>query len=502
MDILSSPIYRTIAIVLVFGLAVFVHEFGHMIFAIMRKVKVESFAIGMGPKICAWHWFGIEFSLRWFPVGGFVKLAGLMPGETEEDAADGEPAAATSAEAASETAPAQTSDQPTADRSKDKSVAESSYDDLLALSNKGLVTKLLVFGGGVFMNFVTAIAAMAVLLMLPDKVGLTPMEIWKVGQGSRAEAVGFQAGDRVVAIDGKPLEYSYELDKRVTALAEERGIAKDSDAVSSMSLTFTVRRGSESVSETVALAPIAFGHLLGDLKYDRLELAQPPILGHVNLTQPADKAGLQIGDRILSVDGTPVKTFNDMAEIIGASLEKQVTLEYDRAGEIHTATLTPIADYDAQNEGRIGVASGAEAYSSLPGLGFGEAVSLAPRATVAHLDRLIFLHVDFFKKATLKQVGEGMGGPVMIARLTNQAAGMGPSELISFFITLNLLLMVFNLLPLPVLDGGFIVISIIESAMRRPVPPKVLVPVYTFFVIFFIGLMVLITFWDVKRWIS
>ena len=76
MEALLKGLISVVAIVLVFGLAVFVHEFGHMFFAIIRRVPVESFAIGMGPKICAWHWRGIEFSLRWFPVGGFVKLGG------------------------------------------------------------------------------------------------------------------------------------------------------------------------------------------------------------------------------------------------------------------------------------------------------------------------------------------------------------------------------------------------------------------------------------------
>jgi regulator of sigma E protease len=72
---------------------------------------------------------------------------------------------------------------------------------------------------------------------------------------------------------------------------------------------------------------------------------------------------------------------------------------------------------------------------------------------------------------------------------------------LNWFINLNLLLLMFNLLPLPVLDGGFILISFIEAIIRRPIPERILAPIYTVFVIFFIGLMVVISLWDVKRWL-
>src|SRR5512133_2608838 len=79
MEKILMYLQGTVAIAITFGLAVFVHEFGHMMFALMRGVGVESFAIGMGPKITSWKWRGIDFSLRWFPVGGFVKLQGRKP---------------------------------------------------------------------------------------------------------------------------------------------------------------------------------------------------------------------------------------------------------------------------------------------------------------------------------------------------------------------------------------------------------------------------------------
>ncbi len=88
MHTISSTAIGVFAILVTFGLAVFVHEFGHMIFALLCGVRVESFAIGMGPRMYSWKWGGIDFSLRWLPVGGFVKLKGMVA--EEEPAAEGQ----------------------------------------------------------------------------------------------------------------------------------------------------------------------------------------------------------------------------------------------------------------------------------------------------------------------------------------------------------------------------------------------------------------------------
>lgn len=490
-------LYYFVVIALVFGISVFVHEFGHMFFALIRGVGVESFAIGMGPKIFAWHWFGIEFSLRWFPVGGFVKLAGLMPGEELEEASDGPQTRAFAPEELTNSIElGNDNGLPAEAESKDKSLTESSYDDLNALANKGLLTKLLVFGGGVFMNYVTAIVAMAIFIMLPHSEPLTELTIWKVDPTLPAAKAGLQNGDHVVAVNGHPVSYMHELFDMMESQFKKDGIDPDSDAATSYPLTLTVQREAGGTTETVKTAPIEFAHFVGD---PNLKFALPPIVGEVVLNQPAEKAGLQGGDRILSVNGKPIRYFGEMADLIETNVDKPIALEYRRGNEVKTATLTPLPSYEDQSIGKIGISNGGAEYRMAPGRGFIEAVVRAPGATWDRLVGLVMAHVDFFRKATLKQVGQGLGGPVMIARMISQAAKHGASEVVNFFVTLNLLLMVFNLLPFPVLDGGFILISIIEAAMRRPVPARVLAPIYTAFVIFFISLMALITLLDIKR---
>ena len=211
METILKFVQGTVAVVITFGLAVFVHEFGHMIFALLRGVGVESFALGMGPRITSWKWRGIDFSLRWFPVGGFVKLQGRTP-PTEQPAAD----------APSDQSIATISDleTDTGEPAGEKSVAESAYDDLYALQDKGFITKLLVFGGGVFMNFMTAMVAIALVLWVGQKIDLYQFDIEKVKPGSMPALVGLQADDRVVAFNGEPIQYVNDFEEKIGNLID------------------------------------------------------------------------------------------------------------------------------------------------------------------------------------------------------------------------------------------------------------------------------------------
>ncbi len=464
-------IYVIAAIAITFGLAVFVHEFGHMIFALIRGVGVESFAIGMGPKVTAWKWRGIEFSLRWFPVGGFVKLHGMAPEEElihvpekKEGTADGE--------------------------GERKTITESSYDDLNALRDKGLVTKLMVFGGGVFMNFITAIVAMAVLMMMPVTLDRVRTVVEDVKEGLPAAQAGLMTGDRLTAVAGTPVSFDDEVMK---AIEERREASEDEEA--ELSLPLTVARAEETVNLELKLPPpdSNFYEATG------LSFRLPPLVGRTNFMMPARKAGVKDGDVILAVNGEPVDSFQDVVKIVSKSVGREVELKLRRGEEELSLSMMPVKDPMNKGKALVGIVPGTDEKMRIEGMNPLKAIALAP---VEAVERVVFLavaQVKFFRDATFKDVSDNVGGPVMIAAMTADAAKNGLPELINWFVMFNLLLMMFNLLPIPVLDGGFILVSIIESVIRRPVPPKVLNPIYTVFVVFFIGLMLLITVWDVKR---
>jgi regulator of sigma E protease len=257
----------------------------------------------------------------------------------------------------------------------------------------------------------------------------------------------------------------------------------------------TVANGAEGATRQIE--PLAVGHW-----FNFVDQEMPPIVNSVQVGQPADKAGIQGGDRFLSVNGAPVETFNKFASIIRVHLDKEMILEIQRGDEVVTLNVTPSMFPLDATQGAIGITAGAAENTKIPGESFGQALAYAPGDTWQTLVNIVELNVQFLRNASFRQIREGVGGPVLIARMTARAAQEGINELVHFFIILNLLLLIFNLLPVPVLDGGFILISVVESVIRRPIPPRVLMPVYTFFVIFFIGLMLVITLWDVKRWIS
>ena len=476
MQTLLHIIQGGLAIIITFGLAVFVHEFGHMIFALMRGVAVDSFAIGMGPIIKSWHWHGIEFSLRWFPLGGFVKIRGMMMEDEEEEKKEEKTEAG--------------AEKP----SSLEKLGQSAYDDALALSNKGTVTKLLVFGGGVFMNYVTAIVAMVLALLYPVKVDRLGTDVEQVIAGRPAEAAGLKAGDKVIEVAGKPVQWRYEYFEALDAALKK---ADTSKTKAPAQVTLEVERAGQRVA-----IPVDYAYDAKAKAYQAgFVFFTPAYVDRVIPTFPAHKAGIKHGDVIVAVNGQPIHSFNEVSDLMSGSLGREMQFEVKRNDKILQFKLTPKEDLDDPTKGLVDILPGTpDKMSVRQETNPLRALALAP---VYATDRLVSLATQtfsFFRHATPRQLKDNLGGPLMIFGVTAKAAEGGFGQALNWFITLNLLLLIFNLLPLPVLDGGFLLLSLIEGVIRRPVPPKILTPIYTAFVIFFITLMVLVTALDVYKW--
>ncbi len=244
---------------LLFGAAVFVHEFGHFLMARRRGLKVEGFSIGFGPKLLGWRRSGVDYALRWIPAGGFVAL----------------PQMATSTALEGKTQPAD------------------------SLPPIGPASKILVALAGPLMNglFACFIATAIYFLGLP--VLVNPAIIGGVEPGSPEEQLGIRPGDRIVAVNGKAVT-SWE-DAQMTVMIARTNV-----------LPVTTER--DGVRKTCLLTA-KVNELIG-LKLLNLDPKERPVIGEVQPGTAAAQGGLEPGDEIQSFAGVPILSEEQLRDLI------------------------------------------------------------------------------------------------------------------------------------------------------------------------------------------
>ena len=182
MEHLLNDIYVAVVVVLMFGASIFIHEFGHFWVALKRGLKVEAFAIGFGPKIFSWIRDGIEYSVRWIPAGGFVKLPQMITSQALEGSNDTEP-----------------------------------------LPPASPWSKILVALAGPVMNIFFAFVIATVIYYVGLPVPVNPSVIGYVEPNSPEAKMGIHEGDRVVSVDGKPVK-SWEQINQITIFARTNAL--------------------------------------------------------------------------------------------------------------------------------------------------------------------------------------------------------------------------------------------------------------------------------------
>ncbi|MGA2854700.1 MAG: RIP metalloprotease RseP, partial [Verrucomicrobiota bacterium] len=253
-------IYVIAAVIVAFGASIFFHELGHFLTARKLGMKVEEFAIGFGPKIYSWKRDGIEYSLRWIPAGGFVKLPQMITSETLEGHADEQ------------------------------------------IPPAPPLRKISVAFAGPFMNVVFAFAIATLIYFVGLPVPDSQPIIGMVDPASPEWKMGIRDGDRVVMVDDKPIK-TWDDVREFTMLARRSVIP--------------VVIEHAGVSNTYNLAT-TISPAIG-LKILNLDPREHPVVGGVESGKPAEAAGLQSGDKILSVNGIPVPGQDQMVQLISIS---------------------------------------------------------------------------------------------------------------------------------------------------------------------------------------
>lgn len=426
-------IYIIFAVLILFGAAIFFHELGHFWVARKLGMKVEEFAIGMGPKITSWTRDGIVYSLRWIPAGGFVKLPQMITSETLEG------------EAASKQVPPAPP-----------------------------LHKILVAVAGPFMNIVFGFAIACVIYLVGLPMLVNPSIIGEVDPNSPEGKLGIREGDRIVMVNHHPVD-------------SWQDIVFETLTATTNVLPVEIQRGNDKKTYFLATKTSSLGG-----KWLNLDPREHPVIGDVESGMPAAAVDLRSGDRIVSVNGIPTPSQDRMVDLISNAEGKPCEIVFTRHKEKMQVTVTPKYD-PLTKRARIGVTFSEGVYETKwPGPLPWVQISREAQRTFGVISALIHSKQTGVKPSDLS-------GPVGILSILAAEVKSDYRLALSFLVLLNVNLAIINLLPIPVLDGGHILMAIIEKIRRRPLSPKLIEYVTTGFAVLLMVFMVYVTFFDIKR---
>jgi regulator of sigma E protease len=428
-----------LAAVIVLGPVIVFHEFGHFIVAKLAGIYVKTFSLGFGPKLLRFRWGETEYCLSALPLGGYVRMAGES---NEEPAAD--------ANAAPDaTAPAPALARPTGEAAlyPRDGLADADIPRHRWLRSKPIPTRLAVVTAGPFANLVLAVVVMTAVLYHEGLSVPPTTTLGDFAADSDEARAGLRGGDRVLAIAGQAVGNPLEIKQRLDTLADGPFDLTLNRAGRDTTLTFSgVRRAQ------------------GDIVFPIWSYRPDARIGLVKKEGPADRAGLQAGDRIVAVDGNPVQYYDQLAERINPAIGKPLQIQWERDGKLLEATVTPEADEvpvgdsltKVQKIGRIQI----EPYNLVVPVSFGRAFQESLARTGGFIrDTLRFLWMLVRGEGSR----DAVGGPIRIGQVAGSALRWGYSMLLYFMAFFSVNLFLLNMLPIPVLDGGHVLFLTIEA---------------------------------------
>ncbi len=430
-----------------------VHEFGHFWVARRCGVKVLRFCIGFGKPLASWRdKLGTEYSVAAIPLGGYVKMLDEREGEV----------------------PAELLDQ--------------------AFNRKPVLQRIAVVAAGPLANLILAVLAYWFLFMGGES-GYAPL-LGDVKHGSIAEVAGLEAGQEIVAVDGRETPTWQALS---FALLERIG--------DTGTITFTTRYPeSDLLYESEAhierwLSDQEEPDLFGGLGLVMYTPEVPPVVEEVVSGSAAERAHLQPGDRILSADGIAMDSWMDWVDYVRARPETQIALEVERDSRALRLDITPeSAEDDGETIGRVGVSVAIPEMPPELRREFERGPLEAAVAAVTRTADLVGFTLESIKKMIMGLISpKNLSGPITIAKVATASAKSGLESYIGFLALLSVSLGVLNLLPIPVLDGGHLLFYSIELLAGRPVPEKIQTLGYQVGLFLVLGMMMLALYNDFTR---
>ena len=432
-------LYIVFMMIFLFGITIFVHEWGHFIVAKKCGLVIEAFSIGMGPALWKKEIDGIVYKIGAFPIGGYVSLPQLDPEGME------------------------------------KMQGDNNEGDRETMPDISPWKKIAVAVAGPFCNIVFALLIALVVSAAdePENVAL----IGSVETNSVAFAKGLQPADQIVAVNGNPVKSWY--DAQIETL-----LGGGDDLI----ITLTVLSGAKTYDlEIQANDPKEGGNLI-----DGVSEAIPCMLGRVTPGSPAAAAGIEPDDVVKVFAGTPVVDWAHFTELVQEYPDEEVSMTVLRGEALVELAVTPEYD-EGMDRALIGVSLGGS--GAMPWTLSGSPIEQV-KTDATSIFRLL---KALTTKGEAKQAAGGLGGPVAIFTMIWFALKMGIINALGLIRFININLAVLNLLPLPVLDGGHVCFALWEGITRRKVHPKVVGTLVNIFAILLISAMLFLSWRDVER---
>ncbi|HET7209372.1 MAG TPA: RIP metalloprotease RseP [Terriglobales bacterium] len=424
----------------VLGFMILIHEFGHYAAAKFFGVRVEVFSIGFGTRLLGFRRGDTDYRISAIPLGGYVK----MSGENPMDARTGDPGE--------------------------------------FLSHPRWQRFVIAFAGPA-MNILLAVGLLTLVFMVHYEYPWAwdePAVIGWVSQDTPAAKAGLQPGDRIAQIDGIQNPTWQEV------LPQE-------ELSPNQPLNLKIQRADKTFVTTVT--PMAVG--VSQVGYAGWSFKEPNIVTDLDPDLPAAKAGIKEGDEIVAVNGKPLPSIAAMVEMLKQTKDQPVQITVLRDGRSKNFTLTPVlADIPDLKEKRyrIGITAEPVKVARLP---FTAALS----KSLEDNKRLSMLILELVEKMVQRKVSiRSVEGPIRIGQAAGRAATeKGWTPLMELTAAISLNLGIFNLLPIPILDGGVILLLLIEGLMRRDISLQIKERIYQAAFVFLLLFAVTVIYNDIVK---
>jgi regulator of sigma E protease len=414
---------------LALGLLILVHELGHYLVARWCGVKVLRFSIGFGKPLLVRRAGrdGTEWALAAFPLGGYVKMLDEREGPV---------------------------------------AAEELHR---AFNRQSVYRRFAVVAAGPLANFL-----LAIVLYWGLSVAGTDELLSRVALSDTpaiAQAAGVRDGDLVVAVDAEPVRSWQELRWVLLRHALDSGAVvlrvrtlEDVDAFRRLDLAgVAIDEGNTDLIARIGLKPW------------RPQI--PPVIGRIAANSAAERAGMQGGDRVLTIAGAPIESWTELVRVVRNAPDRALAFELDRDGRVVVLEVTPeAAEEGGERIGRIGVGVAEPAPGGVAMFGevrYGVFEGLS-RAVAQTWDTSVLSLKMIGRMLTGEISWKNLSGPVTIADYAGQTAQLGWSHYLKFIALISISLGVLNLLPIPVLDGGHLLYYTVEIIKGGPIPERVM----------------------------